>query len=80
MNALAECANRGTDTESIGRDHLYAKAVLQQLAEDADRSDWVNERIGLIAPIEKSHASLAQFGTDTKYASLWGERGGRILP
>jgi hypothetical protein len=33
----------------------------------------------LIAPIEKSHASLAQFGTETKYASLWGERGRRIL-
>ena len=39
----------------------------------------VNERFGLIAPIEKSHASLAQFSTETKYASLWGERGCRIL-
>ena len=28
---------------------------------------------------EKSHASLAQFRTETRYASLWGEQGGRIL-
>jgi uncharacterized protein YbjT (DUF2867 family) len=34
----------------------------------------------MTAPTEKSHASLAQFRTETKYASLWGERGFRILP
>ncbi len=39
----------------------------------------LDERFALIAPIEKSHASLAQFRTETKYASLWGERGCRIL-
>jgi hypothetical protein len=41
--------------------------------------DRPNERIALIAPIEKSHASLAQFRTEAKYASLWSERGCRIL-
>jgi len=39
----------------------------------------IDKRFGLMAPIEKSHASLAQFRTETKYASLWGERGCRIL-
>jgi hypothetical protein len=38
----------------------------------------LDECIALIAPIEKSHASLAQFRTETKYASLSGERGCRI--
>jgi hypothetical protein len=28
--------------------------------------------LGLIAPIEKSHASLAEFRTETKYASVLG--------
>jgi hypothetical protein len=36
-------------------------------------------RVGRIAPIEKSHASLAQSRTEIKYASFWGERGCRIL-
>jgi hypothetical protein len=39
----------------------------------------LDECIGLLSPVEKSHASLAQFRTETKYASLWGERGCRIL-
>jgi hypothetical protein len=40
----------------------------------------LDERIGLIAPIEKSHASLAQFRTETKYASLWGKGAVASLP
>jgi hypothetical protein len=32
----------------------------------------LEERFVLIAPIEKSHASLAQFRTETKYASVLG--------
>jgi uncharacterized protein YbjT (DUF2867 family) len=35
---------------------------------------FFNECVCLIAPIEKSHASLAQLRTETKYASVWGER------
>jgi hypothetical protein len=34
----------------------------------------------LIAPIETSHASVAQFRIETKYVSLWDERGCSSLP
>jgi hypothetical protein len=36
------------------------------------RSDQLETCLGLIAQIEKSHASLAQFRTETKYAFLSG--------
>jgi hypothetical protein len=32
----------------------------------------LDERIGLMSPVERSHVSLAQFRTETKYASFLG--------
>jgi hypothetical protein len=40
--------------------HFYDKAVYRQLAEDTDRSESVNERIGLLAAIEIVHRQIEQ--------------------
>ncbi len=58
---------------------LVRSVAAKSLTSYFDGSPVLEACIGLIALIEKSHASLAQFRTETKYASLWGERGCRIL-